>query len=52
MDLQEKKLTLAEGILTGAKRVNSSKLSLDDLKTLFSMGANEKATMAFTDVKP
>ena len=45
LDLQEKKLALADGVLTGAKRVNSNKLSLDDLKTLFSMNANEKSNM-------
>merc|ERR1712141_96994 len=45
LDLQEKKINLADGVLTGAKRVNSNKLSLEDLKTLFSMNANEKSNM-------
>ena len=49
LDLQEKKLALADGVLTGAKSVNSSKLSFEDLKALFSMGANEKSSMVPTD---
>ncbi len=36
-DLQKKKLDLADGILTGAKRANTNKLTMDDLKTLFNI---------------
>jgi len=35
LDLQKKKLALADGILTGAKRSNANKLTIQDLKTLF-----------------
>ena len=35
LQLQEKKLGLANEVLTGAKRTGASKLSMDDLKTLF-----------------
>ena len=35
LDLQKKKLDLADGVLTGAKR--SNKLTFDDLKTLFEL---------------
>lgn len=37
-DLQRKKLELAEGVLTGAKRSNANKLTFDDLKMLFNVG--------------
>lgn len=37
LQLQQKKLDLADGILSGAKRANSNKLTLDDLKTLFEL---------------
>lgn len=33
--LQEKKLSLAQDVLTGAKRSGANKLSMDDLKMLF-----------------
>jgi len=36
-DLQKKKLDLAEGVLTGAKRSGANKLTFDDLKMLFNM---------------
>merc|ERR1712059_1130 len=36
MKLQEKKLNLANDVLTGAKRTGANKLSMDDLKELFS----------------
>lgn len=39
--LQQKKLDLADGVLTGAKR--ASKLTMDDLKMLF--GLDEKKNM-------
>ena len=39
LDLQEKKLNLANEVLTGAKRVDSNKLSLEDLKSLFSISS-------------
>ena len=42
--MQQKKLELADGVLTGAKRVESNKLTLEDLKTLFSIGGSSKAT--------
>merc|ERR1712142_54575 len=35
MDLQKKKLALADGILTGAKKSNANKLTMQDLKSLF-----------------
>jgi transcription termination factor 2 len=35
VDLQKKKLDLADGVLTGAKR--ASKLTFDDLKSLFGL---------------
>ena len=35
LELQKKKLELADGVLTGAKQ--SSKLTFDDLKTLFGL---------------
>merc|ERR1719195_92486 len=37
LQLQEKKLALATGVLTGAKRTGANKLSFDDLKMLFEM---------------
>lgn len=37
LDLQEKKLDIANSMLTGTKQVIGSKLSLDDLKLLFDM---------------
>jgi len=36
LKLQEKKLEIADGVLTGANAKHSSKLTLDDLKLLFS----------------
>lgn len=36
--LQEKKLSMAEAILTGTKQVVQNKLSLEDLKMLFGVG--------------
>jgi transcription termination factor 2 len=36
-DLQRKKLDLAEGVLTGAKRTGANKLTMDDLKMLFNV---------------
>jgi len=38
LQLQEKKLDLANGVLTGAKRTGANKLSFDDLKMLFQVG--------------
>lgn len=35
--IQDKKLALAENVLTGAKATQSSKLSIDDLKLMFNM---------------
>lgn len=35
--LQDKKLAMAESILTGTRQVVQSKLSIDDLKMLFGM---------------
>ena len=35
LQLQEKKLNLANDVLTGAKRSGANKLSFDDLKMLF-----------------
>ena len=35
LQLQEKKLGLANDVLTGAKRTGANKLSFDDLKMLF-----------------
>merc|ERR1719450_543643 len=35
LQLQEKKLNLANDVLTGAKRTGANKLSFDDLKMLF-----------------
>ena len=35
ISIQEKKKSLATGILTGAKRSGANKLSLEDLKSLF-----------------
>ena len=40
LDLQQKKLNLANEVLTGAKRVDSNKLTLEDLKSLFSINSN------------
>ncbi|XP_018577325.1 transcription termination factor 2 [Anoplophora glabripennis] len=37
LDLQEKKLDIANSMLTGTKQVTGSKLSLNDLKLLFEM---------------
>ena len=37
LKLQEKKLALADGILTGAKRSNANKLTIQDLKSLFNL---------------
>lgn len=37
LDLQEKKLDIANSMLTGTKQVTGSKLSLEDLKLLFEM---------------
>ena len=39
LDLQQKKLDLANDVLTGAKRVDSNKLTLEDLKSLFSINS-------------
>ena len=36
MALQEKKLKLADGVLTGAKRTGSNKLTMAELTSLFS----------------
>lgn len=36
--LQEKKMSMAEAILTGTKQAVQNKLSLQDLKMLFGMG--------------
>lgn len=36
MALQEKKLLLADGVLTGAKRTGANKLTLEELTSLFS----------------
>ena len=44
LDLQQKKLELADGVLTGAKKIQSNKLTLEDLKTLFSMDDSKKGT--------
>merc|ERR1711893_106123 len=38
LQLQEKKLNLANDVLTGAKRTGANKLSFDDLKMLFQVG--------------
>ena len=38
LQLQEKKLALANDVLTGAKRSGANKLSFDDLKMLFQVG--------------
>lgn len=35
MKLQQKKIALAEEVLSGAKRTGANKLSLEDLKMLF-----------------
>ncbi|XP_063860938.1 transcription termination factor 2-like isoform X2 [Scylla paramamosain] len=37
IELQEKKLQLADGILSGAKHKTSNKLTLEDMKTLFNV---------------
>lgn len=37
LDLQEKKLEIANSMLTGSKQVVANKLSLQDLKMLFEM---------------
>ena len=37
LQLQEKKLNLANDVLTGSKRSGANKLSFDDLKMLFGM---------------
>ena len=37
-DTQEKKINLANDVLTGAKRTGANKLSFDDLKMLFQVG--------------
>ena len=42
--MQQKKLELADGVLTGAKKIQSNKLTLEDLKTLFSMDDSKKGT--------
>merc|ERR1719323_3009267 len=39
-DLQTKKMDLANNVLTGAKRSNANKLTLDDLKMLFGLSQN------------
>ncbi|KAG8223222.1 hypothetical protein J437_LFUL003573 [Ladona fulva] len=36
-ELQEKKLSLADSVLTGAKNPHGNKLTMEDLKTLFSL---------------
>ena len=36
-DLQNKKMDLANSVLTGAKRTSANKLTLDDLKMLFGL---------------
>ena len=36
-DLQTKKMDLANSVLTGAKRTNANKLTLEDLKMLFGL---------------
>ena len=38
LQLQEKKINLANDVLTGAKRTGANKLSFDDLKMLFQVG--------------
>ncbi|XP_066137668.1 transcription termination factor 2 [Euwallacea fornicatus] len=38
--LQDKKLSMAEAILTGTKQVGQNKLSIDDLKMIFGLGPN------------
>ncbi len=38
LDLQTKKMDLANSVLTGARRQNTNKLTLDDLKMLFGLG--------------
>ena len=42
--MQQKKLELADGVLTGAKKIQSNKLTLEDLKTLFSMNDSKNGT--------
>lgn len=37
LDLQKKKLQMASDVLSGAKRSRHDKLTLDDIKTLFSV---------------
>ena len=37
IDLQQKKLNMADTVLTGAKHLQSNKLSLEDLKDLFGL---------------
>ena len=37
LDLQNKKMDLANSVLTGAKRTNANRLTLDDLKMLFDL---------------
>lgn len=37
IELQEKKLQLADGILSGAKHQTSNRLTLEDMKTLFNV---------------
>ncbi|KAG0721408.1 Transcription termination factor 2 [Chionoecetes opilio] len=37
IDLQQKKLQLADGILSGAKHTTNNKLTLEDMKTLFNV---------------
>ena len=37
VSLQAKKLEIAESVLTGAKRSNSSKLTFEDMKSLFGL---------------
>lgn len=36
--IQEKKLSVAHDVLAGVKRTTSSKLTIDDMKSLFGMG--------------
>lgn len=44
LDLQQKKLQLADDVLSGAKRTAGNKLTLEDMKTLFDVaGASTTA---------
>lgn len=43
LNMQEKKLQLADDVLSGAKRSTQNKLTLEDMKTLFEVQEPSKA---------